>query len=559
MKYLDTNYVFDASAQTVQILTWPSGTLKKEWLLIITNVVDGIIIYNFADPAKGGTVTPDAGGDIITLEYDTTSMSDTDELQIFLDDDQYPASDAVLASLALESGGNLDSIRTALEGTLTIEDGGGSITVDGTITIQDGGNVISVDDGGGNISIDDGGNSITVDAPVGTPVFVRLSDGSSAIATLPVSLATVPSHAVTNAGTFATQVDGAALTSLQLIDDPVKTDDAGFTPATDKVMMMGAQLDDTSPDSVDEGDAGAVRMSANRSLHVRIRDNAGNERGLNIDANGEPGISAIRSALPAGTNAIGKLAANSGVDIGDVDVTSVPADPFGVNADAASATGSISAKLRFIASTGIPVTGTVTVGSHAVTNAGTFVTQENGAALTSLQLVDDVVFVDDAAFTPGTSKVNSIGLIADETATDSVDEGDIGAPRMTLDRKQITVNYSHTTGGWTPGRILSANTTNATSVKGSAGQIGYIHAINLNAAVRYLKIYNKATSPTVGTDTPVQTFPIPASTTGAGFVFQPTPGMDLTTGIGMAITTGIADADTGAVASNEIIINYGYK
>lgn len=33
----------------------------------------------------------------------------------------------------------------------------------------------------------------------------------------------------------------------------------------------------------------------------------------------------ISSALPAGTNAIGKLAANSGVDIGDVDVASIAA------------------------------------------------------------------------------------------------------------------------------------------------------------------------------------------------------------------------------------------
>ena len=33
----------------------------------------------------------------------------------------------------------------------------------------------------------------------------------------------------------------------------------------------------------------------------------------------------IASALPAGTNAIGKLSANSGVDIGDVDVTSIAA------------------------------------------------------------------------------------------------------------------------------------------------------------------------------------------------------------------------------------------
>ncbi|CAK0775235.1 hypothetical protein CCP3SC1AL1_770022 [Gammaproteobacteria bacterium] len=34
-------------------------------------------------------------------------------------------------------------------------------------------------------------------------------------------------------------------------------------------------------------------------------------------------VTAITNALPAGTNAIGKLAANSGVDIGDVDITSV--------------------------------------------------------------------------------------------------------------------------------------------------------------------------------------------------------------------------------------------
>ena len=37
------------------------------------------------------------------------------------------------------------------------------------------------------------------------------------------------------------------------------------------------------------------------------------------------GIKKITDALPAGTNAIGKLAANSGVDIGDVDVTSISA------------------------------------------------------------------------------------------------------------------------------------------------------------------------------------------------------------------------------------------
>lgn len=88
-------------------------------------------------------------------------------------------------------------------------------------------------------------------------------------------------------------------------------------------------------------------------------------------------VTAITNALPAGTNNIGDvdvlslpaLAAGTN-NIGDVDVLTVPTDPFGANADAASATGSISAKLRFIAATGIPITGTVTVGAHAVTASG---------------------------------------------------------------------------------------------------------------------------------------------------------------------------------------------
>lgn len=42
-------------------------------------------------------------------------------------------------------------------------------------------------------------------------------------ATQPVSLASVPSHAVTNAGAFVVQENGAALTSLQLIDDGIAT------------------------------------------------------------------------------------------------------------------------------------------------------------------------------------------------------------------------------------------------------------------------------------------------------------------------------------------------
>ncbi len=77
---------------------------------------------------------------------------------------------------------------------------------------------VKIDVGGDGVSailgtanpmpVDDAGGTLTVDAPVVTPVFVRLSNGSSAIATLPVSVASIPSHAVTNAGTFAVQATG---------------------------------------------------------------------------------------------------------------------------------------------------------------------------------------------------------------------------------------------------------------------------------------------------------------------------------------------------------------
>jgi len=45
-------------------------------------------------------------------------------------------------------------------------------------------------------------------------------------------------------------------------------DDAAFAVATDAVVAIGALADQTSPDSVDEGDIGALRMTLARMLEV---------------------------------------------------------------------------------------------------------------------------------------------------------------------------------------------------------------------------------------------------------------------------------------------------
>jgi len=83
-KKLVFNYTFDASAQTV---TLTDDVYPKRRLLMITNVTSGDIIYLFNDAAKSGTFTfnYEDYSTTITLDYDTTSMADTDDLQIFVE------------------------------------------------------------------------------------------------------------------------------------------------------------------------------------------------------------------------------------------------------------------------------------------------------------------------------------------------------------------------------------------------------------------------------------------------------------------------------------------
>ena len=69
----------------------------------------------------------------------------------------------------------------------------------------------------------------------------------------------------------------AIKTSVQLLDDAIFTDDAAYTPATSKLLVIGAQADETAADSVDEGDAGALRMTLARAIHTNKRNSSGAE------------------------------------------------------------------------------------------------------------------------------------------------------------------------------------------------------------------------------------------------------------------------------------------
>lgn len=144
--------------------------------------------------------------------------------------------------------------------------------------------------------------------------------------------------------------------------------------------------------------------------------------GLDVDVTRLP-------ALPAGTNNIGdvdilSIAAGDN-NIGNVDVVTLPAIPAGTNnigdVDVLTVPAPLSTTGGGTEATALRVTiandstGVVSVddngGSLTVDNGGTFAVQVDGSALTALQLIDDTVFADDAAFTTGTSKVSAVGVL----------------------------------------------------------------------------------------------------------------------------------------------------
>lgn len=152
-----------------------------------------------------------------------------------------------------------------------------------------------------------------------------------------------------------------------------------------------------------------------------------------------------------------------------------------------------------------PVSGTVSCNTHAVTQSGTWTVQPGNTANTTAWLV---------------------------------------------------TSQPSTSGGLTSARLVSAASTNATSLKASAGQLYNLQSFNLSTSNKFVKFYNKASAPTVGTDTPVQTYLVPP---GGGIVLEWSNGLAFATGIAYAVTGAYTDADTTAVNAGDVLLNLGYK
>lgn len=81
MKVLITNYTFNKANRTITFEGYTGGITLAQVLLVV-NATDGITLYSFADPSKGGSVA----GNVLTLDYDTNGMDNADSLLVYYDD-----------------------------------------------------------------------------------------------------------------------------------------------------------------------------------------------------------------------------------------------------------------------------------------------------------------------------------------------------------------------------------------------------------------------------------------------------------------------------------------
>lgn len=410
---------------------------------------------------------------------------------------------------------------------------------------------------------DNAGNlKVAIKSGAGTGGFATADNNSFTRGTTSInpSAAVVETSAPTlTNGTVAglSQTTGGALrVAVTTGGIPGVTEDNPSAGGEEGLLCMAVRQDSLASNTSADGDYTYLKVSANGSLYVTGGGGGTQYQEDAAAASGDTGTLSlvVRQDTPAGSTSA------------DGDYTTLKSDSVGrlhVNVGSLPASTNTIEIVGDVAQDAAAAGNPVLAGARASTATPTAMSADGDSVYAWADRSGAIVMagrlVDDSPFTPGTDRVHPIGFTADETATDSVDEGDIGAARMTLDRKVIVAPYAHAAGGFTPYRLVSAASTNATSVKASAGTLAAIVVSNVNAAMRYLKLYNLAVAPTVGTSTPVFIVPIPGNTAGAGAAIPlPPQGLNFTTGIAFALTTGLADADTGAVAASEISVSLAY-
>jgi hypothetical protein len=146
-----------------------------------------------------------------------------------------------------------------------------------------------------------------------------------------------------------------------------------------------------------------------------------------------------------------------------------------------------------------------------------------------------------SAYTSGTISASAYGH-RDENSSGLVST--IGQVVLAPETTKVigTVNLADSPAE-TYAQVITAATTNATSVTTGPTKLRTISLVNGVATLRYFKLYDKASAPTVGSDTPVLTLTMSPNSASP---FTLPNGLSFSLGLAYAMTLGVANSDTTA-------------
>jgi hypothetical protein len=293
------------------------------------------------------------------------------------------------------------------------------------------------------------------------------------------------------------------------------TGSGGFVFGADEIIAGGATVYYPRGKLVWGPDGTVVDASTSQPLPVQLRTSTGGEHGI--------------SSAPTSVTVTGGLVATvTGMPANTVvTVTGMPT--------AVTVTGAVVATVTAMpANTVVTVTGMPT----AVTVTGSLV-----ATVTAMP-ANVVVTVTGV---PSSQVVTVTGMPTAVTVTGNV----AVTGRVSL--------VGTTTGGLTTFRLTTAATTNINVVKAGEAMLYGVQVFNINANAGYLKIFNLATTPDLGTVTVAHmNLLVPGATGGGGVALTWPVGVQFATGISIAFTGNMTVTDTTAVSAEEATINLQY-
>lgn len=154
--------------------------------------------------------------------------------------------------------------------------------------------------------------------------------------------------------------------------------------------------------------------------------------------------------------------------------------------------------------------------------------------------------------TARTSGTQSWRFVQGTYATEPIPAAQVSATQPISGTVTATVTPPAPT---TPYFVNSLATTNGALIITGTSGLQAFYATNTGATAAFVKLYNKATAPTVGTDVPEMIIPVPAAVSGVPGVAAPPIGFSghrFALGLGIAITGAVADSDTTAVAAGQV-------